>query len=146
MNKGIFQIMIYVIPSLLILYVLHKILQSVGIVETKKSKEEKNKTIKVINSDYFNPNYYKTVLHKFLDLEVSKRYAHDLRVAFSGFGTDEGAVYSTFKKLDNKVQISEISSSYYIQYKRDLKADLLDELNESEVAIVYDIINSLKDV
>ena len=138
----------YFIGILVILFIVYKILGAVGIIKTRakklKVKEEAKAETELRASEYFNPLFLKDKLSSYKPLKDSaKSAAHNLRNAMSGFGTNEEGIYTTFGRLKNKYNISEVSLYYLQEYKRDLLTDLLDELTAAEQVTLFDIINKL---
>ena len=140
------QLVIVIIAGLLVLYFLNKILGAFGIRKSKGRLEKDAAEQSLIQMRYFEPGYYKLKTHQALGDTRAQQYANDLKKAYRGLkGTDEDAVYSTFAKLTNKTQISEIANQYYMITGKDLKARTLKELNDKEQLKLYNIIRSLPD-
>ena len=143
----------YFIAIIIVLYIVYKILAAVGLIKTPAKKREENEeasAMTMIRTDeYFDPLYIqKNNLigqHKSLGANAGIQYAQDLRAALKGAGTDEEAVFTTFGKLYNKINVSEVSGRYLVQYNRDLRTDLLNDLSASEVTTLMNIINGLPD-
>lgn len=124
-------------------YVLIKILQRVGVLKDKQSKTEETDTKQLRESDLFNPIKHLQTPHKVLGSGMALEYAKELRSAIRGFGTNEEKIFSIFRQFFNKINISEVSEQYYKKYKSDLKADLFNELRQSEISILKQIIDRL---
>lgn len=128
---------------LFVIFFLNKILTMVGI-RKSKTRIEKDEAEESLNTmKYFEPGYYKTVPHKPLGETMAQQYAKELQKAVSFIGTNEDLIYSTFGKLDNKVQISEIVEQYYLMKRKDLRGRLMKELNRKEQVMLFKIIQSL---
>lgn len=133
----------YFIGILIILYIVYKILGKVGLVETKEDKKEAEAATKIRSLSYFEPLYLKgRTDYKPLG-STAQFYAAQLMKAMKGFGTDEEMIYSVFGKLKNKENIAEVAAYYYQDYKRSLQADLLNDLSDSEMLTLNNIINKL---
>jgi len=137
----------YLIGFVIVLLVLYKILSAVGIIKTSKRKradKEKDAAVEMLRTDeYFDPDYYKVRKFKSLGSNAANLYAQHIRKAIRGIGTDEEMLYATFGKFYNKCNVSEVSESYFKQYKNDLQADLLNDLTDKEVVNLMEIINGL---
>lgn len=132
---------------LFVLFFLNKILTLVGI-RKSKTRIEKDEAEESLNTmRYFEQGYYKTVPHKPLGYTMAGQYAKDLNKAWKFFRptltVDEDLIFSTFGKLDNKVQISEVVEQYYFLRKEDLRSRIMKELNRKEQVKLFKIIQSL---
>jgi len=134
----------YGIALLVAVFFIYKILQKVGIFDDKEDRRDEKQSNELLLSEYFNPLYTKKVKgYKTIGIPLSEQYATSLRKAVRGMGTDEQTIFATFSNLYNKVNISEVSSAYYLKYNSDLKADLLDDLSEEDQAKLWRIIDNL---
>jgi hypothetical protein len=137
----------YIAAFILILFVIYKIMSAVGLIKTGKSKradKEKAVAVDMLRTDeYFSPDYSKGKTFKSLGSNAANLYAQHLRKAIRGLGTDEEMLYTTFAKLYNKNNVSEVAAAYLAQYKNDLQTDLLNELTDKEVVQLMNIINEL---
>jgi hypothetical protein len=154
LKGGQMMTLAYFIGILVALFIVYRLLSKVGLVKTvaqQRTAAEETAAVEMLRTDeYFNPDYYKTQKYKQLGTNTALQYAKDLRDAMAGLGTDEESIFTTFGKLSNKAQISEIADQYRGLYgfpfyiKSDnLQADLLDELTKSETATLMNIINQL---
>lgn len=138
---------VYLAGFLIALFVVYKILASVGIIKTAKSKRKKQEqeaAVEMLRTDeYFSPTFFKNQKYKSIGSNAANLYAQQLRKAIRGIGTDEEMIFSIFGRLFNKVNISEVAASYYVQYGNDLQADLLNDLNEKEITALMNIVNDL---
>jgi hypothetical protein len=118
-----------------------------GLIKTGKKKKElaarEEAVAELRTADYFNPNYFKNKKFKSIGSGFANIYAQEIRKALKGLGTDEEFIFSTFGKLYNKINISEIAASYFLQYNRDLAADLSDELTDKDTADLIEIVDGL---
>lgn len=145
MNKEI-KIGLFLVGALFCLFFLNKILRRTGIFKSKRKKEveENLKEIRTIN--YFNPVYKNSVTgYKEIADQHAVKSATIIRKAVRGFGTKEENIFSVFQNLYNKVNISQIAEKYFMKYKRDMKADILRDLNKKEKSTLMNIINQLPD-
>ena len=137
----------YLAGFLLALFVVYKILSAVGLIKSPKKKKQEAEQKAAVNavrtSEYFNPKLYKEKVFKQLGANTANFYAQQLHKAVRGAGTDEELIFSTFSKFFNKCNISEVAASYFLQYGRDLRADLLSDLNDKEVVQLTELINQL---
>jgi hypothetical protein len=146
----------YFIGILIILYIVYKILNSVGLLKTPADKREDALKAAAVTSlrvdQYFDPNFYADKNFSALTLDEAVKAAKDLRDAMAGIGTDEEKIYTIFGTLPSKMSISQVADCYKQQYgfpfyimSDDLKADLLNELNATEVTTLMNIIETLSD-
>jgi hypothetical protein len=143
------------IGLVLILFIIYKIMASVGLIKTTASKKEDAAKAAAVTdlrlNDYFSPEYYQKFGTQPLTDDVAKMFAKQLRSAMSGLGTDEESIFTIFGKLPNKTAISQVAMEYKNQYGfpfyimgDNLQDDLLNELSPSEVTTLMGIINRLK--
>jgi hypothetical protein len=144
----------YFIGIILILFIVYKLLGKIGIVKTSAKRQAEKTAGKSIDQlrtdDIFNPDYFKGKTFKQLGNNTAKKYATDIRNSLAGFGTNEETIFSTFGKLDNKIQVSEVVNQYKLLHgfplyimSDNLQSDLLDELTKTEVSTLMNIINNL---
>lgn len=132
---------------LFVLFFLNKILTLVGIRKSQTTIEKDEAEENLNTMKYFEPGYYKTVPHKPLGETMAQQYAKDLNKAWKFFRptltVDEDLIFSTFGKLDNKIQISEVSEQYYLMRSEDLRSRIMKELNRTEQVKLFNIISKL---
>ena len=128
---------------IILLYIVNNIMKRVGLIKSDATIAKEKKVAEFANSDYFNPNFQEGKTFKKLSDNEIKQVVIRLRKAMRFAGTDESEIYAIFKLLSNKLQISQLSKGYYIEYKADLLTELQNELRESEQAVLMDIINEL---
>jgi HSP90 family molecular chaperone len=148
----------YFIGILIVLYIVYKILNAVGLLKTPADKRDDALKAAAVTSlrldSYFDPDYYTTVsVYNGMTVDDATKAAKDLRDAMAGIGTDEEKIYTIFGDLPSKTALSEVSNRYKAQYgfpfyimSDDLKTDLLNELNATEVTTLMSIIDGLPDV
>lgn len=137
------KIALTIVVIFIVLFLVFKIAGKIGLIETKKDKEKKRAVETLTLLEYFNPAYFKNKSFKPLGSVISDALAVDIRKSIKGFGTNEDLLFSTFSKLKNKINISEVAEAYYKKYQSDLKADILKDLNDTEKEKLMFIINSL---
>lgn len=138
---------VYIIAGLIVLLLIYKIMSGLGIIKTAKKKAkdkaESEAEEKLRSLPYFDPLLTK----KYPDYRPMGSQSHvmvkELRKALKGLGTNEEALYNIFGRLKNKLNISELSLFYKVDYKRDLGTDLMNELNDSEQLTLLKIIDKL---
>jgi hypothetical protein len=133
----------YFIGILIILFIVYKILGKLGLIETKEDKKEDAAASEIRSLSYFEPLYLKDKKDYIPLVRVAQFYAAQLLKALYGLGTDEETVYSVFGKLKSKENIAEIAMYYAKDYNRNLQADLLNDLSDSEMLTLTNIINKL---
>ena len=145
MKKGIaIQILTYAIPIIAVLFILTVVMRRIGLIKTKESKALDKKANNIVTTDVLNPSKYQSTYNfKRISPEILGTYVDDIHEATDGWGTDEATIYSTFKKLYNKLNVSQLAEAYRIKFGKDLRAVLVDELDTTELAKLDSIISSL---
>jgi hypothetical protein len=143
----IIQVM-QVVAGLIVMFLIYKIMTGLGLIKTgKKKEEEKQKEAAadgLRSSEYFDTTLILKKQPSYIPLgSMATQYAKDLRKALRGFGTDEEMIYAIFNRLKNKYQVSELSLAYKAEYKKDLLADIMNDLTDKEQVILWGIINKL---
>jgi hypothetical protein len=136
---------IYIAGAIIGAYFIYKVMGRLGLVETKRDREEKESIESLRTLDYFDPMILENRPSGYVALGESKgnMYAEILHNAIAGLGTDEEAIYSVFGKLNNKYNIAEIAGYYQVNYLRDLSSDILGDLSDSEKTELMNIIKKL---
>jgi len=132
----------YGVIAIIVIVFLTAILKKLGIFKSKEKKEQIQNIVELQTADYFNPQYYKTIKIKPLGESLAGQLAKEIRKAVRGSGTDENLIYSVFNRIYNKANISEIAEQYYLEYKKDMKTDILNDLGNKEKSMMMEIINS----
>jgi len=101
---------------------------------------------------WWSRSYYTTVNNgrKPLTEGNAKFYADQLYEAMKGgkdwydlgWGTDEEQIYGAIRNIGSKAGISQVSEKYWNSYQSDLLGDLQDELTQSELGQVNQIITT----
>lgn len=136
---------VYISGLLIVLFIIYKILSSLGIIKTGKAKaqdkaESKAETL-LRTSEYFNPLLIKKY-PDYIPINPTEQ-AKELRKAFRGLGTDEEKIYTVFGRLKNKLNVSELALTYKAEYGNDLATVILNDMTDKEQLILMDIINKL---
>lgn len=77
---------------------------------------------------------------------VTNGMAQEIHNSFGGWwqgGDDEDRLYGIFRKLKDKVQVSQVAKAYYNKYRVNLIDKLYDKLTDKEVGIILDIVGQL---
>jgi hypothetical protein len=137
----------YLLGFVIVLVIVYKLMSAVGLIKSgakKRTEKEQTEAIKMLRTDeYFDPMYWKDKKFKSIGKNAANLYAQNIRKAIRGMGTNEELIFSTFGKLYNKCNVSEVAASYFVIYNRDLQADLLDDLTKKEITDLMNIINGL---
>lgn len=142
--KKEYIVLMYGAIAVIVIIFMTAILKKLGIFKSAAVKNVDKNLVDIQTADYFNPSYYKTVgAFKPLGGNMSLTLATKIRKALRGIGTDENAIYDVFNQMYNKANISEVAESYYLEYKKDMKVDLLNDLGKKEVSMLMDIVNSM---
>ena len=73
-------------------------------------------------------------------------YAKQINKAWGAWyegGDDEDAVYAVFRKLKDKVQVSQVAKAYQSTYSKNLIDTIKDRLSEDEIKIILNIIGQI---
>lgn len=131
----------------------NKILEFLNISDTKEEKD--TKAAALINStsisSAFSPNYYKDMQKKgkltlMINFESAKQAAEKIRNAVSGiywYDDDEEAVYSVFRSLKAKTDVSRLSEVYTQMTGKDLFGWLKSQLDLEELNTINKIVAGL---
>jgi hypothetical protein len=99
----------------------------------------------------FDVNYLDNVLQRVngqvlaLKQSTAKHYAKQIKSGFLPWykgGDDEDKVYSVFRKLKDKVQVSQVAKAYQDEESKNLIDVLKDRFGKDEIKIVLDIVSS----
>ena len=116
------------------------------------TKQLKPSTSGLLSENAFDVNYKDEVVRSTgrqiltLKNEVANDYANQINSAWRSWwsgGDDEKKVYGVFRKLRDKVQVSQIASAYLRNFGVNLIDKLNDRLDEKEVKNVLTIVKPL---
>jgi len=106
----------------------------------------------LIAENAFDIHYLNKVLqavnNKVLVLKIStaSKYADQIHKAWGSWyqgGDDEEKVYGVFRKMKDKVQVSQVAKAYQDTYSKNLIDTLKDRFGKDEITIVLNIIKAL---
>jgi len=145
----------YILAIIIVLYIVYKVLNAVGLLQTgadKRKRAEEKVAINMLSSDeYFDPEFYKTEKpFKQIGSTLASDYAGTIHYAIYGgmlgrFNTDYNLIFTTMNKLYNKCNISELAEAFLQKYNLFLQNSLLNNLNGEHIADLMNIINALPD-
>ena len=135
-------------------FVVRPLLQKVGIVKTAEDKLVESQTNLGNSQNAFSPIFYKTgpAGTKLLTYAGSADLAKRIYEAMGYFTDDESAVYSVFRSLKTKSQVSFLAERFASIYGVDLLEYLKrgrnqfnpgSGMNTDELAVVLNIVNKL---
>jgi hypothetical protein len=81
-----------------------------------------------------------------LKTSTASRYADQIYKAWGSWyqgGDDEEKVYGVFRKIKDKVQVSQVAKAYQETYSKNLIDTLKDRFEKDEITIVLNIIKAL---
>jgi len=140
MKSGQMLTVAYLIALLIVLFIVYKVLGKIGLIKTAAKKREEKAETKAeddLRTDpHFDPYYIKDKIGKYRSIGQTKAnlaatYVHDSIYGLFKAGTNAEKIFSTFATIYNKCNVSEISLAYAIKYSRDMRADLLNNLNDA---------------
>lgn len=128
------------------------VLQKFGLIPSQESaKQEKN--VKLLDSlEEFKPGYgakyaqkqgWQKVLQTLLTTSGAHALAARIKKAKGIFNDNELAVYSAFKTVRNKAQVSQLAETFQREYGMDLVEYLREFMNEKELARVFELVEIL---
>ena len=122
------------------------LMKKLGIMQSLEEKELEKINEDVEKQPFWAPTYYKNHGGATINNAESSAFAKTLYDAtdggWTGWGTDEDAIYGVFRVLGSKGNISKVSEAYFIKYNDDLLANLKDELNTEDFGQVSQIIST----
>ncbi|WP_178989477.1 hypothetical protein [Winogradskyella schleiferi] len=77
---------------------------------------------------------------------TASRYADQIHKAWGSWyqgGDDEEQVYGVFRKMKDKVQVSQVAKAYQETYSKNLIDTLKDRFDKEEITIVLNIVKAL---
>ena len=97
---------------------------------------------------HFLSKVLQTVNREVLVLKTStaSRYADQIHKAWGSWyqgGDDEEQVYGVFRKMKDKVQVSQVAKAYQETYSKNLIDTLKDRFDKEEITIVLNIVKAL---
>ena len=81
-----------------------------------------------------------------LKTSTASRYADQIHKAWGSWyqgGDDEEQVYGVFRKMKDKVQVSQVAKDYQETYSKNLIDTLKDRFDKEEITIVLNIVKAL---
>jgi len=140
-----FELIAIAIGAIAVIFFLTKILQKLGIVKSKRKREQDENIEEFREADYFSPTFYKTVgAYNPITETEADIFAKAIRKSLRGFGTNEEELYSVFKQMKNKTNISQVAEMFGKKYRgKDMKSEIMNELNKKEISVLMGIINQL---
>lgn len=81
-----------------------------------------------------------------LKTSTASKYADQIHKAWGSWyqgGDDEEKVYGVFRKMKDKVQVSQVAKAYQDTYSKNLIDTLKDRFDKKEITIVLNIIKAL---
>ncbi|WP_281778101.1 hypothetical protein [Croceibacter atlanticus] len=81
-----------------------------------------------------------------LKTSTASRYADQIHKAWGSWyqgGDDEEQVYGVFRKMKDKVQVSQVAKAYQETYSKNLIDSLKDRFDKEEITIVLNIVKAL---
>ena len=136
---------IYILIGIVIFYYFDKIMNMLGLNKTNEQINNETQAAALSEFPQWASEYQDTVTFRKIPAATVKSKVKELRKSMRGLGTKENNLYSVFQSLYNKANISQLSYQYYIDYNRNLKNDVLNELKKKEKSYLYEIISNLPD-
>lgn len=116
------------------------------------SKLIKPATSGLLSESAFDIHYKDEVLKKVngrvltIRADTASKYAEQIHSAWAAWwrgGDDESKVYAVFRKLRDKVQVSQVAKAYQASFKINLIDKLYERLDEKEIRKVLTIVKKL---
>ena len=145
--SGKIKTVLYIIGGLIVLLIIVRVLRTGKRKAKEIKKEDKIQAVQDLRTmEYFNPDFKVDKIFNPIGDNAADLYAEQLRKAVRGLGTNEERIYSTFSKLKCKANISEVAARYYLKFRRDLRTDILNDLNDKEKVLLLGIINQMPEL
>jgi len=93
---------------------------------------------------HYHRNIGRNINSRLVKLSQSQatQYAHDIHDAWGFWNDDEDKVFTIFRQLQDKVQVSQVAEAYAVQYSN-LIEKLYDKLSNEEIKKVLQIVKRL---
>lgn len=100
------------------------------------------------SDEAFDVNYADEIVKKIkgvilIKTETASQYAKDIYNAWGLLDDDEDKIYSVFRSLKDKVQVSQVSKSYLRDYKINLIEKMKSKLSDAEIGQILKIVSGL---
>lgn len=141
----------YILPVGLVL-LLGSIASKFGLIPSAKSTQEAENVDALDLADYFKGDYPRKYAlskgwQKWSRAELQKPLAQtmvgQLYNAKRIFNDDELSVYSVFKRMRYKTQITQVANLFYLEHKKDLLEYLKSFMSDAELSKIYTIVKDL---
>jgi hypothetical protein len=139
------KLILGLIGLIIVYFVITSIFKKLGIIKSKEVIAAETSVQEFRELEYFNPAYSKGKNFRPLSPNEVKTFSDRLFKAVRNFGTNEEEIFSVFKQIHNKCQVSQIAEQYFIDRKQDLRARLLEELGKKEMLVLTNILAKLPD-
>lgn len=126
------------------LFIVYKLLQKFGIVQTQEGKQEQQNLIEFEASNVWDYNKFLLNLPVgalLLTSSGAAAYVNDLWNATGYFNDDEQAIYGVFRAMKTKSQIAALAKRFNQLKGKDLYGYLAEYLNDSELLKVKAIVD-----
>jgi len=133
-------------------YILKPLLETLNLKESAEEKRAKEVQQSQLKEGIWTPQYVDKLLAnipkgyvlKILTYSDSKKLAENINDAFGGILNDnESQIYAQFRALSYWSQLSQVVKRYRELYNEDLLGELQSRLSDSEMIVIYDIVNRL---
>lgn len=149
---GKFSPLISVGLSLLVVLVIYKMLQSLGIASTKESRQDKEEAREDLTRSYWSPQYWREIRASPLVAMVFKadyvaqmvKDLKNIRFWHGGWFKAPEKVFAIFQKCRYKTQVSFLADMYERDTGRSLKQDVYQHLlTRNDWLLLNDQLNAL---
>lgn len=149
LKQGQMITILYLTGFFIALFIVYKLLLRLGIIKGAKRKraerEEAAATEMLRTDEYWNPEYWRKMKpYKQLGGNIPADYAQAIHDSIYGrLNTDYEKIFTTFGKLYNKVNVSEVAALFQVMFEKNLQSSLLNNLNDKHIAELMNIVNGL---
>jgi hypothetical protein len=126
------------------LFIVYKILQKVGVLPSKESKQEEQSLQALESANYWNYNDFLKSYPagtRLLTQGGAAAYVEDLWNATGYFNDDEQQIYGVFRAMKTQSQVAALAKRFNELKSQDLYSYLKNYLNEEELLTVKKIID-----
>ena len=140
------EIILYGIGGLLLLFIVYKTLQKIGLIDDKNDKGQENLKESGNAGSPLNQGYWLKYLKKDkppMSLTTASAVCKRIFDAKGFIYDSDGEALGVIRQLSSKVQVSYVSMVFNALYKRDL-AEFLDFMSDANMTLAFNHINKLK--
>src|SRR5690349_224871 len=139
-----------IVGFLILAFVVYKVMEKFGLIKSEEAKklEADNVEASSTQTTPWAPQYYKTrpkgTVIKLITKATANQFADQIFESIGNFYDDENGVYSIFRQLTYKSQLSFLSEVFNTRHKADLYNFLQRNFSDKEITVLINIVSNLK--